>query len=51
MQEKEERCYKKEKYCLAYKKREVEALLVEKAALQVYEKKLNIEEEEVLRKG
>ena len=48
VQEKEEKCHKEEKHQLAHEKREVEALLAEEAALQVYKGELNMEEEEVL---
>ena len=48
VQKKEKKYYKKEKYCLACKKREIEALLVEEAVLQIYKEELNAEEEEVL---
>ena len=51
MQEKKEKCYKKKKYYLACEKREVEALLAKKAALQVYKEELDAEEEEILEKG
>ena len=51
VQEKEERYYKKKKYYLAYKKREIEALLVEEAVLWVYKEKLDIKEEEILKEG
>ena len=50
VQKKEKKYYKKEKYCLACKKREIEALLVEEAVLQIYKEELNAEEEEVLEK-
>ena len=51
MQKKEEKHYKKKKYWLAYKKREVKALLVKETALQLYKEELNIEEKEILKKG
>ena len=51
VQEKEKKYYKEEEYYLAYKKREVEALLVKEAILQIYKEELNAEEEEVLEEG
>ena len=48
VQEKEKKYYKEEEHYLAYKKREVKALLVEEATLWAYKKELDIEEEEVL---